>query len=191
MNTAPGLIRGLLLAAMLVSLTACGGSTPGGQATPSPSPAASPSPSPLACTPSGPASASFPAAASIPDSPAPIVSATTSGDVLTLTFGQGTPEFAVMPQSSAHFLVGDGRGTNVDVAGTAGAIIVLRGFRGDMSSYTGAADMVSSGPELLEVRHVSEFEGVISWAVGLARPGCANITSQGSTLIFTFIAGPT
>ena len=179
------------IAALLAAITlaACGGAGGGGQPSPSPSPAASPSPSPspLACTPSGPASATWPAAPSIPESPAPTLSATLTGDVLTLTFAQGTPAFTVSPQPSSTFFVGDGQGKNVTVAGKAGAIIVLTGFRGDMADYAGPADQLSGGPELLEVQHVSQFEGVVHWAVGLAQPGCANVTSQGSTLTFRFV----
>jgi hypothetical protein len=111
-----------------------------------------------------------------------------TGDVLTLTFTQGTPAFTVTPQSSATFFVGDGQGKNVTVAGKAGAIIVLSGFRGDMADYGGPADQVSGGPELLEVQHVSQFEGIVHWAVGLAQPGCANVSSAGSTLTFRFVA---
>jgi hypothetical protein len=58
-----------------------------------------------------------------------------------------------------------------------------------MQSYTGPADQPSGGPELLELKHVSEFEGVISWAVGLAEGGCANVTASGSTLSFHFVVG--
>jgi hypothetical protein len=185
-------VNRLLVTLALVALaaTSCGGSGGGGQPSPSPSPAASPSPSPtpLACTPSGPASASWPAAASIPDSPPPTVSATVAGDVLTLTFAQGTPAFTVAPEPSATFQVSNGQVKTVTVAGKAGAVITLSGFRGDMADYGGQADQTSGGPELLEVQHLSQFEGVVHWAVGLARPGCANVTSQGSTLTFTFVS---
>jgi hypothetical protein len=163
------------LALVALAATSCGASP-------------SSSASPVACTPSGPASPSWPAAAAIPDSPPPTVSASVKGDVLTLTFSQGTPAFTVTPEPSATFLVGDGKGRNVTLAGKAGAIIVLSGFRGDMADYNGVADQVSGGPELLEVQHVGQFEGIVHWAVGLARPGCANVTSQGSTLTFRFVA---
>lgn len=104
-----------------------------------------------------------------------------------MTFSQGTPAFQVLPQPTSHFFVGDGRGDNVNMAGSAGAIIELTGFRGDVVNYPGPADMSSSGPELLEVRHVNEFEGAVHWAVGLRQPGCANVTASGSTLVFRFI----
>ncbi len=116
------------------------------------------------------------------------MSAIAAGDTLTLTFDQGTPEFEVKPQSTAHFIGTDGRGTPVDVAGSAGAEIILRGFRGDVGNYTGPTLIKSEGPLLLEVRAIGEFEGVVGWAAGLSMPGCANVTASGSTLTFRFTA---
>lgn len=118
------------------------------------------------------------------------MSVVAAGDTLTFTFDHGTPEFEVQPQSSSHFFVGDGRGQWVDVLGSAGAVIILKGFRGDMKNYAGPASLKSQGPQLLEVREVSEFEGNLQWAVGLSKPGCASVTAAGSTLTFHFVAQP-
>jgi hypothetical protein len=118
------------------------------------------------------------------------VSAVVAGDTLTLTFDRGTPEFEVTLESSAQFMVPDGRGDLVNMAGSAGAIIVLRGFQGGMLSYKGSPDMTSNGPMLLEVRHVNEYEGYVHWAVGLSKPGCANVTIGSSTLTIRFIPSP-
>jgi hypothetical protein len=117
------------------------------------------------------------------------VSAVAAGDSLTLTFVQGTPAFEVKTQPDTHFLL-DPSGKPVDLAGSAGAAIVLRGFRGDMRNYTGPASIVSSGPRLLQVYEVGDFEGVVTWAVGLSGAGCASVTAAGSTLTFQFIAPP-
>ena len=113
-----------------------------------------------------------------------------SSDTLVLQFTQGTPEFQVTLEPTNKFFVGDGRGDNVTMAGSAGAIIVLHGFRGDVANYTGPADQTSNGPLLLEVRHVNEFEGYVHWAIGLNKPGCANVTYGESTLTFRFIPDP-
>jgi hypothetical protein len=173
--------------AMVMLLGACGSSGGGNsQATPTPTP----SPSPLACTASGAASASWPGPDSRTSTTPPIVSAVVAGDILTLAFDSGTPAFEVQPQSSSHFFVGDGRGQWVDVPGSAGAVIILKGFRGDMQNYAGPASLKSQGPLLLEVREVSEFEGNLHWAAGLSKSGCANVTAAGSNLTFHFIALP-
>jgi hypothetical protein len=135
------------LAALVMLLSACG-STNGANSLSTPTP--TPSTSPLACTSSGPASASW----TPPDkrtsvTPA-IVSAAAAGDILTLTFDQGTPTFEIKSQAGTHF-VQDPSGKPIDVAGSAGAAIVLRGFRADMRNYAGPVSIISSGPRLLRI----------------------------------------
>jgi hypothetical protein len=172
------------LVAMVMLLAACGSGTGGNsQVTPTPSP------SPQACTASGPASASWPAPESRTSTTPPIVSAVAAGDTLTLTFDQGTPAFEVKPQAGTHFLQ-DPSGKPVDLAGSAGATIVLRGFRGDMRNYAGPVSIISSGPKLLQVYALGDFEGIVTWAVGLDTAGCANVAAAGSNLTFHVIAPP-
>lgn len=130
-------------------------------------------------------------ASPVPSPTSPIVSATVDNDTLTLTFDQGTHEFTIKPEPSSHFFGGDGRGTWVDVAGTAAAEITLTGFRGDLLNYAGPSSIKSSGPLLLEAREVSEFEGYVKWAVGLSQAACATTTAVGSTLSFHFTPTPT
>ena len=168
-------------------LTSCGSSAGGGNSLSTATP--TPSSSPLACTASGAASASWPDPASRTNTAPPILSAVAAGDILTLTFDQGTPAFEVRTQAGTHF-VQDPSGKPVDLAGTAGATIVLRGFRGDVRNYAGPVSIVSSGPRLLQVYEIGDFEGVVTWAVGLSSAGCANVTAAGSSLTFHFIAPP-
>jgi len=171
----------LTLALMLIC--ACGAANgASGQPTP-----ATPSPVALSCTASGPASALWPAATSASTSTPAIVSAVADGDTLKLTFVSGTPQFEVAPVASAHFMV-DPSGRPVDLAGASGVGIVLRGFRGDISNYNGAARFTSSGTILLEVGAIGDFEGVVKFGAGVSRPACANVTASSSTLTFHFIA---
>jgi len=148
---------------------------------------ASPSPATLACTSSGQASPSWPAPWTRSGSAPPIVSATVGQDFFKLTFDSGTPAFEVTPQSSAHFNADSGLGEPIDLAGSAGVKIVLRGFRGDMNNYAGPVSFTSQGPLLVQVKSLGGSEGQASWAAGLSRPGCASVTSTGSTLTFRFI----
>src|SRR6266851_2074823 len=74
------------------------------------------------------------------------------------------------------------------LAGASGVKIVLRGFRGDVSNYTGPARLTSSGPILLEAAPIGDFEGVVGFGAGVSRPSCANVTASSSTLSFHFIA---
>ncbi|MFI5281970.1 MAG: hypothetical protein ACHQ0J_02430 [Candidatus Dormibacterales bacterium] len=142
----------------------------------------------LSCAQSGAASPSWPQAAQLPTSVPPITSATLSGDTFTLTFDRGTPGFELIPQSNSHFAADTGLGQSIDLAGTAGMRIVLKGFRGDMQNYAGPLSFNSAGPMVVQVRSLGGSEGQESWAAGLSRPGCAAVTSAGSTLTFHFVS---
>jgi hypothetical protein len=149
--------------------------------------AAAPSTPALSCTESGPASPTFPPAPLQPLSgPPPIVSAAAVGDTLTLTFSTGTPAFEVRTQSDTRFAQ-DPSGRPVVLAGSSGIRIILRGFRGDRQNFGGEQSMTSSGPLLLQVMQIGDFEGVVTWAAGLSRASCASVTASGSTLTFRFI----
>lgn len=138
------------------------------------------------CTSSGPASPSWLPPWSRPAGAA-IVSATTAGDTLTLRFDHGTPAFEVRPQASSRFSR-DPSGLPVTLPGSAGAAIVLRGFRGDTPNYSGSQSLTSDGRALLQVRQIGDFEGVVTWAAGLSEPGCASVRASGSTLTIRFVA---
>jgi hypothetical protein len=118
-----------------------------------------------------------------------IVSAVAAGDTLTLTFRQGTPAFTIGQTSNTHFLR-DPSGLPVDLAGTAGVVIKMTGFRGDVENYTGAKIFTSSGPLLVQVAEIGDFEGTVGWAAGLSKPGCASVTASGSMLTIHFIPAP-
>ncbi len=168
-------MRQLTLILALVVLGACGGAAQTTSQT-----------SPAPCITSGVASQSWPLPQPAPSSSPPIVSATVSGDTLTLTFTSGTPEFQVITQSSAVFPKIPS-GDRLSLAGTFGARIVLTGFRGDQANFSGPKTLMSSGPLLLEVAEVGDFEGSVSFGVGLSDTSCANVASSGSTLTFLFV----
>ena len=162
---------------VLALLSACGGTTP-----------TATQPSPAVCTDSDTASQDWPLPQPPPSANPPIVSATVSGDTLQFTFTRGTPPFQVLTQSGTDFTE-DPSGKSVTLAGTDGAQIVMTGFRGDQSNYKGEKKLKSTGPRLLEVAELGDFEGNVSWAVGLSGPSCTVVTSSGSTLSFLFIQG--
>jgi hypothetical protein len=179
-------LAGLVVLLTITSLplvAVCGPTSSTGET----SPAVSASPSPLSCTAGGPASPSWQSPDQRMGMTPPIVSATVSGDTLTLTFDQGNPAFEVTPQPTARFTATDARGGTVDLAGSAGVLMILRGFRGDMQNYAGAKDFRANGQTLVEVREIGDYEGVVGWAAGLSRPGCAHVATGPSTLTFTFI----
>lgn len=173
------------LSLVLLFVCACGVATGTGTTSASP---ASTSPVALSCTASGSASPSWPSAQSVSGPPS-IVSAVASGDLLQLTFGAGTPQFKVEPQTSPDFAI-DPSGRPVNLAGSAGVKIVLLGFQGGRSNYSGQALMTSSGPILVQVGAIGDFEGTVTFGAGVSRPACANVTTASSTLTLHFIQQP-
>lgn len=167
----------------LALLSACGGTSHTVAQT-------SPGPVTLTCTSAGQASPAWPAPWTRTGSAPPIVSASVAQDTLRVTFDSGTPEFELTPQSSAHFYADSGLGQPINLTGSAGLKIVLRGFRGDMQNYAGPVSFTSQGPLLVQVKSLGGWEGQASWAAGLSRPGCASVTAKGSTLTFHFIPLP-
>jgi hypothetical protein len=173
----------IAISSVALAAAACGSPNTGGaESTPSPSPASSPSAA--SCTTSG-AAVNWPSPDTAPASAA-ITSVTAAGDVLTITFRQGTPEFEVAPQPDAHFTK-DPSGQQVTLAGTAGVKITLRGFRGDVQNYAGPTSINSSGGLLVQVMEIGDSEGVVTWAAGVNGAACATVTASGSTLTFHFI----
>jgi hypothetical protein len=167
---------------VLILLSGCGTASPTAQT--------SSSQAALSCTSLGQASPSWPAPETRATSAPPIVSATAAQDTFKLTFDTGTPEFQLTPQTSAHFNADSGLGQPIDLAGSAGLLIVLRGFRGDTDNYVGPASFISRGPLLLQVKSLGGSEGQVSWGAGLSRPGCASVAATDSTLTFHFIPLP-
>ena len=171
--------RAVLATLGLMVLSACGAPT-------SAATQPSPTPSTPSCISSGQASATW----SVPEPPAsPIVSAVVSGDTFTLTFKSGTPAFTIQLLPSAHFQR-DANGFPVDLTGSAGVKITMTGFRGDLQNYNGPQTLDSHGPILLQVGSIGDFEGYVSWGAGLSKPGCAYVTTSGSTMTFHFVAAP-
>jgi hypothetical protein len=117
--------------------------------------------------------------------PTQIVSQAATDDTFTLTFDQGVSQFEATPQASPNFIA-DPSGLAVVLQGTAGVRIVLRGlhFPGDPS---GPSSFMPGGSLVEEIRRIGDFEGVVTWAVGLRTPGCASVTASGSTLTFRFV----
>jgi len=114
---------------------------------------------------------------------------TVAGDTLVFKFFAGTPQYTITPQANAHFSQ-DASGAPVNLAGTAGVRILFQGFRGFRPNYTGPKTLTSTGPLLLQVAQIGDFEGYVSFGVGLSAPGCATVASNGTTLTLKFIKTP-
>jgi hypothetical protein len=142
------------------------------------------SPGPLVEAAAAQSSCTDSGAASSPG-PTRIVSKAANDDTFTITFDQGVPEFQVFTQPNARFTA-DPSGMRVLLPGSAGVRIVLRGLTFP-SDPSGPSSFSPGGQLVLEIRRIGDFEGVVSWGVGLRNPGCAHVTASGSTLTFRFL----
>lgn len=150
----------------------------------SPSPEDSPTPVSLSCTSSGSASADW---VVVPYATSPaLTSLTVSSDTITFTFLSGTPAFTLTPQASSVFLT-DPQGAKLTGPGSSGVLIHLSDFRGDTSNYSGAKTLTSTGPLLLQVNRLGDFEGVLSFGASTSAPACAHVTATPSSLTFQFV----
>ena len=188
------------VAAVLVALLAapgCGtGASPGAGPSPTgtarpgaetpgaaPSPAASPSPAigPLACS---------AVTGTVPSTGTPVLSEVTvtalaGYDAVTFTFtpvGHGSP-----PPAPTTFSVGpaqppfvrDGSGAPVGVTGTAFVRVRFHDAYGydpinpvPQATYAGPTDLPAGLRAVAEVRETGDFEGYLTWVVGLANAAC-------------------
>ncbi len=88
-----------------------------------------------------------------------------------IQFSGPVPRYQVSPQASAAFTQ-DPRGAQVTLAGTAGLRITVSGVT-HWQSLPGPADLQPSGARVLrEARQVGDFEGTVTWGLGLSQGAC-------------------
>jgi hypothetical protein len=197
------LLSALLVPA--VALAACIGGTTPAPATPSPTastsatPVASASPSATdtlapSASPSVSVVPSLPTtcATSVNEGVAPSdrlvrvkVDAGVGADTITFTFGKtsgqpsGTdPTGELRPTAPPFSLSGSGQA--VDVKGQRFIAVTFRGMAVSDAqgnpTYTGAVDIHANLVAIQELRLVDDFEGVVTWLVGVNGPGCITVT---------------
>jgi hypothetical protein len=99
------------------------------------------------------------------------VAAQVGYDRLVLQFDTKVPAYTVKRQAKPTFKSG-ASGASVALSGTAGALLQVHSAT-MASSYSGPTDFTH--PEfrvLKEARLVEDFEGYVSWGLGLGRPPC-------------------
>lgn len=152
---------------------------------PGPTPSASPSPLPtVSPSPSAPAyecNAQTRIAAGY--TPPPNASITTvkvgnhsdkGFDQITITFKDtrhGTITIDVQPNST---FIEDGSGAPVKLAGKYGLKILIT-ETDEHPDYSGPTDYKPNYPQLKEARLMGDFEGRVTWGVGLASPACYRV----------------
>jgi hypothetical protein len=84
------------------------------------------------------------------------------------------PRFAVGPQSSARF-VRDASGQPVTLRGSAGLVVRLQGAQAH-GTYSGPVDLRPTGTAVIqEASQIGDFEGVVTWGLGLSRAACFRV----------------
>lgn len=91
-------------------------------------------------------------------------------DRFVLEFDGAVPTYSVMATGSASFIE-DGSGRTLQLAGSNG--ILIRVWNSAASrSFAGATDVTYGYPMLKESRRTGDYEGYVSWGLGLSGPGC-------------------
>lgn len=148
--------------------------TTGVVVTPTPIATASPQATPFICS----QSSAHIAVQSSP--PQPLIDAVRTGthtgyDRLTIEFLNGQPASIQLDPQSGTAFTRDPKGDTVKLAGSYG--LKVRIFSTDAhSKYTASQDMKTGFTGLLEVRLVGDFEGYVTWALGLSKPACYQTT---------------
>jgi hypothetical protein len=95
----------------------------------------------------------------------------TGFDRFVLQFDSKVPSYTVKRQAKPVFKNG-ASGQSVIVGGTAGVLVQVHSATAS-GSYTGATDMVHADfSVLVEAKLVEDFEGYLSWGLGLTKPVC-------------------
>jgi hypothetical protein len=83
------------------------------------------------------------------------------------------PHYKLTPKSSAVFTL-DPSGRQVQLLGNAGILVVLHSATG-VGTYHGPGDFRTGFPQLREARRLGDFEGYVSWGLGLAHQSCKRV----------------
>jgi hypothetical protein len=92
-------------------------------------------------------------------------------DRFVMQFDGAVPTYTVQPRSSATF-TSDPGGASVTLAGAAGVQVTLHGAA---SSAGMPASLEAGLSTLKQARRVGDFEGVVTWALGVSRSTCLRV----------------
>jgi hypothetical protein len=100
--------------------------------------------------------------------------------------GAGVPTYTVKRQAKPVFTQGPS-GQPVTLTGTSGVLITVHGAS-EAGTYNGATDFATNYPAMKEARLTEDFEGVVSWGIGLGSAACMRIFtySEPARLIVDF-----
>ncbi len=92
-------------------------------------------------------------------------------DRFVIELSGGVGQYEVRPQASATFTQ-DPSGAPVTLAGSAGLTVTLHGTSSH-GTYSGPTDLNPAGTATVrEARQLGDFEGVVTWGLGVSHPAC-------------------
>src|SRR5205814_10103600 len=95
-------------------------------------------------------------------------------DRFVLQFDSIVPTYTVKRQAKPVFKLG-GSGQTVTLNGTSGILVSVHPAIG-ATTFTGSTDLVHSDFQVLkEARQTQDFEGYVSWGLGVSRPTCMRV----------------
>jgi hypothetical protein len=148
------------------------GPTASAQPQPTPSPSGSAAPADAGLPPFSCAAQSAPGPTSPPAGVTAVRASAQSGyDRFVIEIDGSVGQYSVEPQASATFTQ-DPSGRQVTLSGSAGLAVTVHAAQ-SAGSYTGSTDLKPSGTAVLkEARQTGDFEGVVSWGLGLSHTAC-------------------
>jgi len=95
-------------------------------------------------------------------------------DRFVLQLDSVVPQYTVKRQPSAVFPLG-GSGQTITLSGSAGVLVTVHSASG-ANTFTGPTFFVTTNYQVLkEARQTQDFEGYVSWGLGLSRPACMRV----------------
>ena len=95
-------------------------------------------------------------------------------DRFVLQFDPIVPTYTVKRQAKPVFTQG-GSGQSVTLSGTSGVLVTVHSATG-ATTFTGPTDLMHPEFQVLkEARQVQDFEGYVSWGLGLSKPACMRV----------------
>ena len=116
-------------------------------------------------------------------------------DRVAFRFRQTDPEATDPPLYFVRYvdqLVTDGEGAPVEVEGRAFVSVSFMAVGVDLSSetpievYTGPDDFTPAFPTVRQMKKTGDFEGVVSWGIGLALRACVVVEATDRELVLEF-----
>jgi hypothetical protein len=102
-------------------------------------------------------------------------------DRFVIAFRGPLQQFDVRPQSNANFVL-DPSGKPVTLQGSAGLLVVIHGAQAH-DGVQPPTHLTPQFPVLREAMQLGDFEGVVSWGLGLSSAGCFRVRAGSRRLV--------